>query len=269
MKKEDILKRVQVNMPFHLLYEKYLPLFIRQEINPEIGFNHTDLERFAIQDFVRVAEVLRDNGRSVTIHAPFMDIRPGAVDPKIRQASMERLWQVFDLVPFFQPRSIVCHPCFDDRYYVSMEQAWLEGSIDTWSKFIALADDMGTMIALENVYEKTPVQLGRLFQALEGQNVIFCFDTGHFNAFSDRKLETWMAELGPYLGQIHLHDNRTDADDHLPVGEGTFPFGEFFKMIPVAEGHPIVTLEPHSEVHLWKTLENMEAMGLLEAHPGH
>jgi sugar phosphate isomerase/epimerase len=260
MQQEDVLKRVQVNMPFHLLYEKYLPLMLKHRINPEIGFHHADLERFRIQDFVRVAEVLRDRGLTITFHAPFMDLRPGAVDPKIRQASVERLMQVFDLVPFFQPKCIVCHPSFDDRYYVSTEQAWLENSLDTWGKFLALAEEMETAIALENVYEKTPTHLARLFRSLEGPNLFFCFDTGHFNVFSNRQLDEWMKELGPHLGQLHLHDNGAQADEHLPLGEGNFPFQKLFDMLREEGIHPIITLEPHTEVNLWKTVKNMEAI---------
>jgi sugar phosphate isomerase/epimerase len=259
----EMLNKVQVNMPFYLLFEEYLPLVLEHGINPEIGFNHLDLERFRTEDFARVAEILRDRGLTITLHAPFMDLRPGAVDRKIRQASIERLLQVFDLIPFFQPKCIVCHPSFDDRYYVSTEQEWLENSIDTWKNFLVLAEEMETVIALENVYEKNPYHLGRLFRAIEGPNLLFCFDTGHFNAFSDRLLEAWMQELGPYLGQLHLHDNANAADEHLPVGEGNFPFHSLFEMIGKEGILPIVTLEPHNEENLWKTLKNLEEMKLL------
>jgi len=261
---EDVLRRVQVNMPFHLLYRKYLPLVIKHRINPEIGFNHADLEGFSIQDFVRVAEVLRDQGLTITLHAPFMDLRPGALDPKIRQASIERLRQIFELVPLYEPRCIVCHPSFDERYYISTEKEWLENSLDTWRRFLDLAEEMGTVISLENVYERTPDHLGRLFQSLEGTNIIFCLDTGHFNAFSNRDLDEWLRVLGPHLGQVHLHDNATLADEHLPVGEGTFPFHDLFGYIEEQGTHPIITLEPHTEENLWKTVTNLEAMNLLK-----
>jgi len=261
---DAVLKRVQVNMPFHLLYEKYLPMVVKNGINPEIGFNHVDLERYLIQDFVRVAEVLRDKSLVITFHAPFMDLRPGALDPKIRQVSIDRLLQVFDLVPFFEPKCIVCHPSFDERYYVSTEQKWFENSLDTWKKFLALAEDMGTVIALENVYERTPDPLSRLLNAIEGPNLFFCFDTGHFNTFSNRDLAAWMKELGPHLGQLHLHDNHADMDAHLPVGDGNFPFPELFAMIREAGIHPIITLEPHSEANLWRSVANIEAMKLLK-----
>lgn len=259
---EKILKRVQVNMPFHSLYRQYLPMVVEKGINPEICFSHDDIENFMVQDYVRVAEVLIDHGLTVTFHAPFMDLRPGAVDQKIRQASIERLMQVFDIAPFFRPNCIVCHPSFDDRYYVSTEEAWVENSLDTWGKFITLAEEMDTTIALENVYEKTPHQLCRLFRGLDAANLIFCFDAGHFNAFSNRSFEQWMEELGPFLGQLHLHDNSGVADEHLPVGDGNFPFARLFSTVEEMKVRPIITLEPHTEENFWKTLKNLETIGL-------
>ncbi|HRT71605.1 MAG TPA: TIM barrel protein, partial [Syntrophales bacterium] len=119
-----------------------------------------------------------------------------------------------------------------------------------------------TTIALENVYEKTPHQLCRLFRGLDAANLIFCFDAGHFNAFSNRSFEQWMEELGPFLGQLHLHDNSGVADEHLPVGDGNFPFARLFSTVEEMKVRPIITLEPHTEENFWKTLKNLETIGL-------
>ena len=121
----DILQKIQVHVPFHLLREKPvlrtappsgnhggLPLrrgrppclpeglgsgiegllqrVIRDGLNPEISFNHIDLERYQAADFREVADRLVDSGLSVTLHAPFMDLRPGALDPRIRQVTVDR-----------------------------------------------------------------------------------------------------------------------------------------------------------------------------------
>jgi len=258
----DILKYVQVHMPFHLLYSGFLPMVIRERINPEISFNYASLDRFGRKEFMDVAGRLLDEELTITFHAPFMDLRPGAIDPKIRQVTTDRLKQVFDLVPFFRPLSVVCHPSFDQKYYVSSEPLWLENSIDTWGKFLIMADQMNTVIALENVYESDSHHLCLLLQALPSPRICFCFDTGHFNVFSRMPLETWMENLGPRIGQIHLHDNNGTLDEHLPVGQGNFHFQEFFGMLSEQGLDPIITLESHTEKDLWQTLENIKAMKL-------
>lgn len=260
---QNILEKVQIHIPFHMLRENYLPIVLQQRINPEIGISHETLDHFQAADFKEIAGPILDAGLTTTIHAPFMDLRPGALDPKIRQASADRLRQVFDLAPVFRPRSIVCHPSFDERYYVSTNDLWLENSFATWHPLLALAEEMNTLIALENVYETEPSLLKGLLVSLSSPHVCFCFDTGHFNAYAVAPLEDWIGQMGPMIGQLHLHDNHGITDEHLPLGEGSFPFHDLLKKLKNIGRKPILTLEAHSESGLRQTLENIRAMNLL------
>ena len=261
----DILKKVQVNMPFRMLIDEYLDVILEEGINPEVGLDCFALDHFSRNEFCDVADTLHGAGLSITLHAPFFDLRPGALDRKVREVTMERLRQVFDLVPCFRPRSVVCHSAFDERYYVSHEEQWLENSVDTWSGLMKSVAEGGTQVALENVYENSSKSLGLLLDALGGaRNICFCFDTGHFNAFSLTSLDEWMDALGSRIGQVHLHDNHGSTDEHLPVGEGTFPFQRFFELLRQKGVQPIVTLEPHTQEDLWCTLENIKRMELLD-----
>ena len=259
----EILKNVQVHIPFHILQKRLLPRVIKEGINPEISFNYVTLDHYRNEEYVEIADKLLDAGLRVTFHAPFMDLRPGAVDPEIRRITIDRLQQVFALVPYFRPLSVVCHPSFDRRYYVSSEHTWLENSIKTWSHFLTQAREMNTVIALENVYETDPHHLGLLLDAYTSPHICFCFDTGHYNVFSTAPLQEWIERLGSSIGQIHIHDNNGTLDEHLPAGEGNFPFRNLFNMIRERKLKPIVTLETHREEHLWRMLENIKSMNLL------
>jgi sugar phosphate isomerase/epimerase len=260
----ELLKKIQVHVPFYLLRDKLLPTVIREGINPEISFNHLDLDRFQQADFRETADRLAGEGLSVTFHAPFMDLRPGAIDPRIRQVTVDRLRRVFDLIPLFLPRTIVCHPSFDEKYYVSGEDHWLENSIETWGCLLGCVRETETIIALENVYERTPYHLRLLLDSLASPQVRFCFDTGHANVFGSESPGEWMESLGDRLGEIHIHDNHGTADEHLPVGEGNFPFRELMQMVRERNLKPILTVESHSDKNLWRMLNNIRAMKLLE-----
>jgi len=252
-------------MPYQMLVDTYLPLIIKERINPEIGLDCFVLDRYTRSDFTDTAKRIKDQGLSVTFHAPFFDLRPGALDRKVRNVTRERLEQVFDLVPLFGPKSVVCHAAFDEKYYLSKEEEWFENSRETWRHLLAIAGEMDTTIAIENVYEKDSRYLKRLLETFtQDRRIFFCFDTGHFNAFSTTSLDSWMDELGSSIGQVHLHDNRGEKDEHLAVGEGTFPFSEFFQHLKKNRKSPIITLEPHTEETLWRMLENIEKMNLLE-----
>jgi sugar phosphate isomerase/epimerase len=260
----ELLKKIQVHVPFHQLRNDLLPRVVAEGINPEISFNHRDLELFGSADFTEAACRLAEAGLAVTFHAPFLDLRPGALDPKIREVSLERLRRVFALAPLFKPRSIVCHPSFDERYYVSVEKQWLARSLETWNRLAEELHGTETVIVLENVYEKDPRQIGLLLAGLDPSRVRFCFDTGHANAFGTASYEEWMEGLGGRLGEIHIHDNDGRSDQHLPIGEGNFPFQGFFDLLRRKRLKPILTIESHSDAGLRRMLANIETMKLLE-----
>lgn len=261
---QDVLKHLQVHIPFDQLLQQHLDKVLRERINPEIAFHCAILERFTDDEYASLAQRLCRPERSITFHGPFMDLRPGAVDPEIRNVSLRRFLRVFEIAIHFRPRAIVFHPSYDERYYVSSGRKWLENSIETWSRLLPLADQLDTRIALENVYESDPDWIGRLLDAFPPDRVGFCFDTGHFNVFARAPLEAWMDRLGHRLVEIHLHDNRGAVDEHLPVGEGTFPFAEFFSILGKKGLRPILTVEAHTEQNLSRTLSNIKRLGILE-----
>ena len=260
----EILKKIHVHVPFLLLAGKFLPLMLRERMHPEIGISHMALDEVPQQEFLRVAEILRRENLRVTVHAPFMDLRPGALDPQIRRLSFERIGQAFALMPHFRPRSVVCHASFDERYYASAEELWLENSVETWRRLLPAAEAADTVICLENVYEKEPLHIRRLLEAVDSPRLRFCFDTGHFNAFAATPMEQWIDELGSWLGHVHIHDNGGARDEHLPVGEGTFPFAGFFALLRERSLQPTLTVESHSERDLRRMLDNLEAGNLLD-----
>lgn len=261
----DIIDRVQINMPFQLLVDRYLQLVLEKRMNLEIGVNCFVLDTFKRDKFRDIADQLIDAGLTITMHAPFFDLRPGAIDPKIRNASIERLKQFFDLAPLFKPRSMVCHVAFEEKYYISLEDKWLENSIDTWRRFIDVAADLDAIIALENVYERSPAYPALLLDAFKDvPQISYCFDTGHCNAFSTAPMSEWIDKIGHRIGEVHLHDNDGSTDAHDPVGDGTFPFHDFLKILTERDIRPIMTLEPHTEETLWRTLTKIKEMKLLE-----
>ncbi|MCK9276114.1 MAG: sugar phosphate isomerase/epimerase [Syntrophales bacterium] len=260
-----ILNHVQINMPYRLLKEKYLSLVLDNGINPEIGFDCFVLDHYDKEDFQRTADILADAELKITFHSPFYDLRPGALDPKVREITIYRFEQLFELAGMFKPDAVVCHAAFEHRFYASHEEEWLENSIKTWEYAADLAQKAGTIITLENTFEERPDYFGRLLDRFKGDSRIkCCFDTGHCNAFSDVPFQTWTERIGWSIGQIHVHDNDGSGDMHLPPGKGNFPFTDFFRNIKKYVDTPIITLEPHTEGDLWEAIAALSSMKLLE-----
>ena len=255
-KTSHIIQKVQINVPFSMLYDTYLDAFITNGLNPEIGLDAAALDRFTYEDFSRIAGEFRKNPRTVTLHGPFMDLNPGSPDSAVRRVTEQRFEQLLELVPLFKPKSVVCHAGYDARRYDYFKDTWLEKSLEFWLRLASRLTANGSRLMLENVYEDGPEDIRTLFEKLSGQAVGFCLDTGHVSAFSQSDLGTWLAVLEPYLGQLHLHDNFGNSDAHLAIGSGNIDFSYIFNYLKKnPQARPIITLEPHRETELWSSLE--------------
>jgi len=252
-----LLERVQVNAPYRQLVDNYLELFVKYSINPEIGFDAAALDTHSEATMEGVARLMAENGRTVTFHGPFMDLAPGGLDEAIRKATAQRLQQTMELVPLFGPRSVVFHAGYDASRYHTQREKWLSNSLATWGPLVKVAEEMGVVIHLENVYEQTPEMILALIERISSDHLAFCLDMGHMNVFGEVPLSEWLDALGPYLKEIHLHDNDGLSDVHAPIGSGTVPFEELFQYLQGNKMKPLVTLEPHEEATLWRSLESL------------
>lgn len=258
---QQLIDHVQVNVPFTMLFDIYLPLFIQHRLNPEIGLDAHALDRFTRTHFTAIAHQLNDHGLSVTLHGPFIDLSPGSPDPSISDVTRQRFEQVLRLVPLFKPKTVVLHAGYERKRYSFIRKTWIENSLAMWSWLAAEIRDEGSFLMLENVYEDGPEDIKVLFENLGEERVGFCLDVGHQAVFSVTPLEEWLESLGPYLGQIHLHDNDGKKDDHLALGSGTINLEPLFDYLKAPKTNaPVVTLEPHRKEDLWPSLVRLEKL---------
>lgn len=254
-----LIEITQVNIPFTMLYESYLDMFLTNGLNPEIGLDCTALENFSFSQFSDIADRLHQRGLSITLHAPFIDLSPGSPDPAVRALTRRRFEQMLELIPLFKPKTVVCHAAYDWKRYGAFRDQWIENSLQTWLWLSKRVRDEGAVLMLENVYEHGPDDMRIIFESLADHSVGFCFDTGHQAAFSRSALETWIESLGPFLGQVHLHDNCGNQDEHLALGRGNIDFPLLFEHLKsIKKDPPVITLEPHREKDFWPSIEYLE-----------
>ena len=207
---------------------------------------------------------MQNEGLHCTLHAPFQDMLPGAVDKHVLQAVRDKLQLCFDLIEIFRPRSIVCHLGYLDCIHSYDQKQWLATSLETWQKLLPLAEASSTHVMFENTYEKGPRIHKLILEALNSPQALFCLDVGHLMAFANVVWQEWLATLGPWLGQLHLHDNHGYRDEHLPVGSGDFDFPGFFSTLKSRNIQPIITLEPRSESGLWESLNALDRLAIFD-----
>ncbi|MBA4373455.1 MAG: AP endonuclease [Thermodesulfovibrio sp.] len=240
-----------IHIPYHRLSE-HLSFIRENRLDLELYFGGSVLDVLTL-DAVRELASLLDYGPSLSFHAPFMDLSPGAVDSRVREATMERFRQTLDIADILRPKAIVFHSGYEKwRYGLNME-LWLEKSLQTWQPLNKLAVDIGTKIAIENIFEEEPSNLKLLAESMASDNFGICFDTGHFNLFSKSPLEDWIEALRPYIVELHLHDNHGTTDEHLPMGEGQFDFIKFFNLLD--DRDCVHTLEAHTQEHVLRSMQ--------------
>jgi len=248
------MKTPQVHVPYERV-EEYLHFIIENQINPEIYFSSQSLDAVHYSDIIRLRDRL-DYNPSFTIHAPFMDLSPGAVDSKIREITIGRFSHVLDIAEILKPKMVVFHSGYEKWKYSLKTDLWLEKSLMTWRPLIKRAADRGFKIAVENIFEDEPTNLRLLMEAAASENFGVCFDTGHFNLFSRVSLDEWMRQLKPYIIELHLHDNDKTADDHIAIGEGTFDFESLF--VALKDKDIIYTIEGHTPEDVLKSINRLK-----------
>jgi sugar phosphate isomerase/epimerase len=256
---QQIIENVQIHIPFTLLYASYLEHFIENRFNPEIYFNSDALDKYAVDDFSKVADKFHQHGATITLHAPFWDLSPGSPDPAVRDLTRHRFEQTVRLVSIVKPKTVVCHTSYDWKRYGSIKDLWVENSVKIWTWLSEKIAAEGGVLMLENVYEHYPDDLLILLEQLNNNRIGFCLDVGHQAVFSRSPLKQWIDTLGDHLKQLHLHDNFGESDDHLALGSGNIDFQEILLRVKHLNHKPMaVTIEPHKKEDLLPSLEYLK-----------
>ena len=177
----------------------------------------------------------------LTLHAPFCELTPCAVDPYVAEVSRRRYEQAAELALSHGVTRMVVHGGFipnvyDPRWYV-------ERSPRFWRDFLAdKPADFGLLI--ENVLDDAPELPRDVLAGVDDPRAGACLDIGHAHVASKTPVLRWIEVLTPWLRHAHLHDNDGAFDRHAPLGAGTIPCEAVLRALPEK-----CTL----------TLENMEA----------
>lgn len=255
-----LASRCFINVPFDRLKDEFLDFMLAHRLQPEIGLEGDFFYDQAREDYAEIARILQEADLSCTLHAPFYDLAPGAFDREVRRVSREKLHRAFELIALFRPRSVVCHLNYEANKHANRRDEWLAHSLATWRELLPMAEAGQAPIMLENTYELSPEQHRRLFAALPSPFLRFCLDTGHTLAFAKNSWRDWLPALAPWLGQLHLHDNTGDSDEHQPIGTGIFDFAGLFGYLKKHRLDPILTLEVRDEEGLWQSFAAMERL---------
>jgi sugar phosphate isomerase/epimerase len=221
---------------------------VKIRANPEIYIGAEKLKAFTAKTTREYAALLADFP-SHTIHAPFMDVWPGAADDDVRRLSLELMQRTFDLAAAWKSLLVVMHFNYDPIYYSFHVPEWLERAAAFYR--VLLREDDGPLIALENIAEPTPYIVLQLMKKIAHPRLVHCFDIGHHHVFARIPLEEWLFYLAPRRHiHFHFHDNFGNSDDHLALGQGSIDWPAAKAAISGLDCPFSVALEPKSPENL-------------------
>lgn len=247
-------KRVQVHVPYPYLLEK-AGAVMEAGINPEVYMDGFFIEHAVPEDLERLREQFAGRGLKITLHGPYLDMNPGSTDESVRLSTIEMYEKVFRVIERLRPVNVVLHAGYHEKKYKGDHKSWLSQSLRTWPRFVHEAERLSTVIAVENIFEREPFTLKLLMEGIGSKNFGICVDAGHMRVFSKVDMEEWFRELGPWIAEVHLHDNHGRHDDHLPLGEGSIDIPRFLELLARYAQDPVYTIEPHGEDAMRRAIE--------------
>ena len=169
----------------------------------------------------RRATVLKDMSGlgSFWFHAPFAELSPASIDPKVRAVTALRYRQAVEMATSLGISRLVIHSGFIPLVY--FPEWFVEKSVAIWTELLSEVPENMTL-CLENVMEPEPRLLADIARQVDDPRLGLCLDVGHANTFVSRvpPLE-WVAPMAPWLRHVHLHNNAGHNDLHDPLGQGT------------------------------------------------
>lgn len=243
--------RIHVAIPYVILRER-LKEVLSLEICPEVYFDSEALEGVRREELRRVGRALGEAGLTCSVHAPYMDLQPGALDREIRAVTLKRFRQTLEASEVLEAANTVFHLGYIPQAHGECPKAWREKARAFWSEVAEEASRRGLRIALENVFEEDPEVLREVMADLDG--VGFCFDPAHGFLFGKAPLEGWLDALGDRLVEVHCHNNHGLRDQHLPPHDGLIDFVSLFGRLPKRD--LLFTLEVHQQERVIEALEH-------------
>lgn len=177
-------------------------------------------------EFVATDIVVRQKLEGIscrTLHAPFNELFPCAIDRKARGLAEERYRQAISLAKHYAATKIIIHGGYNPWIY--FPDWYVDQSVLFWKEF--LGEDPGVQIVLENVLETEPAWLLDIIKGVDDPRLRMCLDIGHVNAYSRIPVIEWLESCSPYISHFHIHNNDSSRDQHNGLNEGSIPMREF------------------------------------------
>lgn len=198
------------------------------------------------ESYNSVIETLASTNLKATVHAPYGDLNPAAINEPIWK---ETVYQISECIKKAAPITdrVTIHPG-----YLSSTGKLVPGKIwqlqkEALKQFGKVAQEYGVLACIENMPGipdflcQYPEEILGLIEGIDG--IGLTIDFGHANTIG--KVDGFRKYLNQ-ASHVHIHDNHGKSDEHLPIGAGTINWAslstdlmEHYTGVVVVEGRSI------------------------------
>ena len=254
--RRNMLNNIFLSVPIDYL-EQEQKLIEKKKFNLELKIFAHHLDNYNFSDFVDFNNFLKSLNLRLTFHAPFVDMRPGSFDEKIRLITLDRFINIIDLASIFKPENIVFHAGFFEPIEGWFFDKWFNNAMKTWNKVKKYCEKINQKFSIENVFEKDYTLHKKLLNKIDSNLCGICLDVAHHNVFAKNNLKEWFKEFREKIFELHIHDNDGEKDWHWAVGDGEINFKNIFIFAKKYCPDAILTLEAHDKDTMLKTYERV------------
>lgn len=169
-------------------------------------------------------EIVPSYDLEFSAHAPMSDINIGSLNPRMREASLRELISGLGACRRLGMDVYTVHPAFLTPLGMVSREKVKEVAKDSLRRLDRISEETGVKVALENMprmFSTTGTTPQELTDMIEGTGLGICLDIGHAHTMG---LLPDFIELKERVINIHIHDNKGEFDEHLPIGDGTIDF---------------------------------------------
>lgn len=192
-------------------------------------------------DSKAIAGILRSNGLICQVHAPICDWNIGAMNDRLREASIREIEACVSAASEIEAGMVTVHPGLGSLAVPGLEGRAHERAKAAMRRIEKASKENSILVAIENM-PSMPFFLGRTAKELndlvDGTDLGITFDIGHANTMG--QIDAMIDTFADRIINIHIHDNHGSKDEHLTIGDGDIDFKHVFDRMGSYKGNWII-----------------------------
>ncbi len=180
----------------------------------------------------------------LTLHGFFSNLCLCSKDPLIKEASVKRYYQSFEIAAELGAKTVVFHTCYNNLLKQKQyRENFFLSSLEFFREFIPHFEAEGIVATIENVHEPDNELIRNIIAAINSPNLKATIDIGHCNIHSKIPVPDWIKDYGIMLHHMHFHNNFKDEDAHGSLKNGSLEIKPILETLKDMQLFPQIAFE--------------------------